>query len=176
MSKGASHDPKRDPKRDPKHDPNQDPHQDWRTALWKGALTPSIVTSAIALVLGYLLRGGSGLAGSALATFTVLIFFSVHLFVARVAKQLDPTSTMILAMLSYMLKISAMAVFLLLVSRLTDPSDIDRTTFAISSLALATAWLAGEVRAFMKIRFVLDLSPGSTLKKESYPREENQGD
>ncbi|CAB4571064.1 unannotated protein [freshwater metagenome] len=83
---------------------------------------------------------------------------------------------MILAMLSYMLKISAMAVFLLLVSRLTDPSDIDRTTFAISSLALATAWLAGEIRAFMKIRFVLDLSAGSALKKESDPREENQGD
>ena len=142
--------------------------QDWRSALWRGAITPSIITALLALILGYLFRGMPGLAASALATFTVVIFFSVHLFVARVAKQLDPTSTMILAMLSYMLKISAMAVFLLLVSRLTDPSDIDRTTFALAALALATAWLAGEIRAFMKIRFVLEIPEDG----ESGPRSE----
>lgn len=130
--------------------------QDWRSALWKGALTPSIITAIVAIIAGYLFRDLPGLWGSALATVTVLIFFSVHLFVARVAKHLDPTSTMIVAMLSYMLKISAMAVFLLLVTRLTDPSDIDRPSFAAASLALATAWLVGEIRAFLKIRFILE--------------------
>jgi ATP synthase protein I len=130
---------------------------DWRSALWRGALIPSLVTALIAIIAGYIFRGIPGLWGSALGAFTVVIFFSVHLFVARISRSLDPTSTMIVAMLSYMLKISAMAVFLLLVTRLTDPDAIDRPTFAISSLALTIAWLGGEIRAFLKIRLTLDI-------------------
>jgi len=86
-----------------------------------------------------------------------VIFFSVHLFVARISKNLDPTSTMLIAMLSYFLKVALMAVFLIVVTRLTDPETIDRPTFAIASLLLTTAWLAGEIRAFMKIRLSPDV-------------------
>jgi ATP synthase protein I len=131
--------------------------QDWRAALWKGAMVPSLITALVALGAGFLFEGLPGFWGSALGAFTVVIFFSVHLFIARLSRSLDPTSTMIVAMLSYMLKISAMAVFLLLVTRLTDPEDIHRPTFAIASLALTAAWLGGEIRAFMKIRLTLDV-------------------
>ena len=132
-------------------------NQDWRSALWKGAITPSIITALLALILGYLFRGIPGLVASALATFTVVIFFSVHLLVARVARDLDPTSTMLIAMLSYFLKVALMAIFLFVVTRLTDPGAIDRPTFAIVALSLTTAWLAGEIRAFMKIRLTPDV-------------------
>jgi ATP synthase protein I len=131
--------------------------KDWRSALWRGAMVPSLLTALVALVAGFLFEGLPGFWGSALGAFTVVIFFSVHLFIARISRSLDPTSTMIVAMLSYMLKISAMAVFLLLVTRLTDPDDIHRPTFAIASLALTAAWLGGEIRAFMKIRLTLDV-------------------
>lgn len=130
---------------------------DWRSELWKGALTPSLVTAIIAIIAGYLFRDLPGLWGSALATVTVLIFFSVHLFVARISRNLDPTSTMLIAMLSYFLKVVLMALFLVVVTRLTDPAEIDRSSFAVSALALTTAWLAGEIRAFLKIRLFRDV-------------------
>ena len=64
---------------------------------------------------------------------------------------------MLVAMLSYFLKVAIMAIFLILVTRLTDPADIDRLTFAISALALTTAWLAGEIRAFLRLRLTPDV-------------------
>ena len=130
---------------------------DWRDALWKGALVPSLLTSAIATLLGFLLRDMPGLFSALLASVTVVIFFSVHLLVARISRRLDPTSTMLIAMMSYFLKVALMAVFLIVVTRLTDPADIDRPTFAITALALTTAWLAGESRAFLKIRLTPDV-------------------
>jgi len=141
------------------HDFNRDSNHeiDWRDSLWRGALIPSIVTAVLAIVVGFFLRDLPGLFGSLLASVTVLIFFSVHLFVARISKNLDPTSTMLIAMLSYFLKVALMAIFLIVVTRLTDPAEIDRPTFAIASLALTTAWLAGEIRAFLKIRLSPDV-------------------
>ncbi len=130
---------------------------DWREALWRGAITPSIITVLITLAGGFIFRQMPGLWGSALASVTVVIFFSVHLFIAQISKNLDPTSTMLIAMLSYFLKVALMAVFLIVVTRLTDPATIDRPTFAIASLLLTTAWLAGEIRAFMKIRLSPDV-------------------
>ena len=136
---------------------NEARERDWRDSLWRGALTPSIATAAVALVIGFLFRQGPGFWGSALASITVVIFFSVHLLVAMISKHLDPTSTMFLAMLSYFLKIAMMAIFLIVVTRVTDPEAIDRETFAIAAMALATAWLAGEIRAFLRLRLTPDV-------------------
>ena len=52
-----------------------------------------------------------------------------------------------------------MAGFLIAVTRLTEPGDVDRRSFGISALAIALAWLAGEVRAFFRLRLQLPL-PG----------------
>ena len=131
--------------------------RDWRDSLWRGALTPSIATALIAVLAGFLFRQAPGFWGAALASVTVLIFFSVHLLVAMISKHLDPTSTMFLAMLSYFLKIAMMAIFLIVVTRVTDPEAIDRETFAIAAMALATAWLAGEIRAFLRLRLTPDV-------------------
>ncbi|MEY3344855.1 MAG: hypothetical protein RL125_576 [Actinomycetota bacterium] len=128
----------------------------WRTSLWRGALLPSLLTALLSVLIGYLVRGSAGLAASLLASLTVIIFFSVHLIVARISRSLDPTSTMLVAMLSYFLKVALMAIFLILVTRLTEPESIDRPTFAVVALALTTAWLAGEIRAFLRLRTGLD--------------------
>jgi hypothetical protein len=50
-----------------------------------------------------------------------------------------------------------MAMFLLAVTRLSEPESVDRTSFGISALAITFAWLFGEVRSFFKLR--LELSP-----------------
>ena len=129
------------------------------TQLWKGAIIPASVVAVISLALGALLRGRSGFFGGLLASITVIIFFSIHLLVARISRDLDPMVTMMLAMFSYFAKVIFMGVFLILITKFTDRSTVDRSSFAISSLLITMAWLAGEIRSFMKLRFQMPL-PG----------------
>jgi hypothetical protein len=75
------------------------------TQLWKGAIVPASAVAVLSLVFGGLLRGKSGLFGGLLASITVIIFFSVHLLVARISRDLDPMATMMLAMFSYFAKV-----------------------------------------------------------------------
>jgi hypothetical protein len=102
-------------------------------------------------------NGQSGLFGALLASMTVIIFFSVHLLVARVSRDLDPMATMALAMFSYFAKVVFMGAFLLIVTRYTDRSTIDRGSFAICAILITMAWLFGEIRSFLKLRFQMPL-------------------
>ncbi len=136
------------------------------TQLWKGAIVPASLIATIALIASTVLKGKSGFLGGLLASITVIIFFSVHLLVARISRDLDPMATMMLAMFSYFAKVIFMGVFLLLITKFTDRSTVDRTSFAISALLITMAWLVGEIRSFMKIRFQMPLPNGNSEVKE----------
>jgi hypothetical protein len=136
------------------------------TQLWKGAIVPASFIATIALIASTVLKGKSGFLGGLLASITVIIFFSVHLLVARISRDLDPMATMMLAMFSYFAKVIFMGVFLLLITKFTDRSTVDRTSFAISALLITMAWLVGEIRSFMKIRFQMPLPNGNSEVKE----------
>ena len=130
---------------------------DSNRAMWRGAFLPSLVLGFISIIVSTIVRGTAGLFGSALASFTVVIFFSVSLLVARLTKSADPIATLALAMFSYFTKLLLIAGFLIAVTRLTEKSDVDRLSFGISALIIAVGWLAGEVRAFFKLRLQLPL-------------------
>lgn len=127
------------------------------TDLWRGALVPASVTAILSIALGLIIRGNSGLYGSLLASFTVILYFSVHLFISKISQNLDPIATMALAMFSYFAKVILMGALLLVVTKTTSPDLVDRPTFAAAALAITAAWLAGEIRAFVKLRFQLPL-------------------
>ena len=74
------------------------------TTLWKGAILPSSVVALFLIITMSVVNGRSGLLGALLASVTVIIFFSIHLLVARVSRDLDPMATMALAMFSYFAK------------------------------------------------------------------------
>lgn len=132
------------------------------TVLWQGAILPASSLALISIIVMSLLNGRSGAFGALLASVTVIVFFSIHLLVARISRNLDPMATMALAMFSYFAKVIFMGVFLLLVTRFTDRSTIDRASFAICAILITMAWLAGEIRSFFKLRSNLPLP-----KKES---------
>ena len=136
------------------------------TQLWKGAIVPAVTVAAIALIVDTVIKGKSGFLGGLLASITVIIFFSVHLLVARISRNLDPMATMMLAMFSYFAKVIFMGVFLVLITKFTDRSTVDRTSFAISALLITMAWLVGEIRSFMKLRFQMPLPNGNSQGKE----------
>ena len=127
------------------------------TTLWKGAILPASVIAILLVIIMSVINGRSGLLGALLASITVIIFFSIHLLVARVSRNLDPMATMTLAMFSYFAKVIFMGVFLLLVTKFSDRSTVDRTSFAICAILITMAWLFGEIRSFLKLRVNLPL-------------------
>ena len=127
------------------------------TQLGKGAIVPSTVIASLSTIVLTLINGKSGLFGSLLGSFTVIIFFSIHLLVARISSELDPMATMALAMFSYFAKVLLMGAFLLLVTKYTDRTTIDRGSFAICAILITMAWLFGEIRSFLRLRVHLPL-------------------
>ena len=125
--------------------------------MWRGALVPALVVTVISIVISIAVKKSPGAWGSLLASMTVLIFFSVHLGISAISKNLDPIATMALAMFSYFAKVMVMGAFLLIVTKFTSPATINRPAFAITALAITAAWLAGEIRAFMKLKLGLPL-------------------
>jgi hypothetical protein len=147
--------------------------QQSETGLWRGALIPATVIAILSVGLGLIFRGSSGLWGALLASFTVILYFSVHLFISKISTNLDPMATMALAMFSYFAKVILMGALLLIVTKTTSPDTVDRPTFAIAALSITAAWLAGEIRAFMNLRVTLPLpqtkgsNPSSAIDSKS---------
>ena len=140
--------------------------------LWRGAMVPALAVTLVASVIAWLVEGASGLTGALLSSFTVAIFFSVSLLIAHFTKDANPMMTMALAMFSYFTKLLLMTVFLLAVTRLTEPDQVNRQAFGLSAIAIAFAWLAGEVRAFLRLRLTLSLPETLAKKSPDDQREE----
>ena len=120
-------------------------------------ILPTSIVAAACLVIATWISGRPGFFGAALASITVIMFFIVHILVARLAEKLDPMTTMALAMFSYFAKVLLMGAFLLLVTRYTDRESVDRASFAICAILITMTWLIGEIRSFLKLRLYLPL-------------------
>jgi hypothetical protein len=70
---------------------------------------------------------------------------------------MDPMLTMMLAMFSYFGKMLILGAFLLLVVKKIAPDTLDRLSFGVVAIAITFAWLAGEIRAFLKLRLTLPM-------------------
>ena len=127
------------------------------TSLWRLIIIPALVTAVISTIVLSLVNGTSGALGASLASMIVIIFFGIHILVARVSLNLDPIATMALALLSYFFKVISMGIFLFLVTKFTDRSTVDRVSFAICAILIIIVWLSGEIRSFLKLRWQLPL-------------------
>jgi hypothetical protein len=125
--------------------------------LLKGALTPTLIVGLIALIAATVLRGQSGLIGALLAQTVVLIYFIVHILISRISRNLDPMSTMALALFSYFAKFLLLGAFLWALTRYTSRDTIDRASFGASAIALTFAWLGGEIASYLKLKVHLPL-------------------
>jgi ATP synthase protein I len=125
--------------------------------LLKGALTPTLIVGLIALISATVLRGDSGLIGALLAQTVVLIYFIVHILISRISRNLDPMSTMALALFSYFAKFLLLGAFLWALTRYTSRDTIDRASFGASAIALTFAWLGGEIASYLKLKVHLPL-------------------
>ena len=125
--------------------------------LLKGALTPTLIIGAIAIAAAAYFRGTPGFIGALLAQVVVVIYFLVHLLVSKFSRDLDPMSTMAMAMLSYFAKILLAGAFFWILGQYTTEADLDRKVFGITAVALTFAWLGGEVVSYLKLKTHLPL-------------------
>jgi fructose-specific phosphotransferase system IIC component len=127
--------------------------------LLRGAVRPTLIVGAITIVIFSAFRGLSGFYGALLAQFIVAIYFVVHILVSRLTRNLDPISTMAMALLSYFAKLFFLGLFLWALAKYTDRDVIDRLSFGVSACALTVAWLGGEVASYLKLKTHLPLPP-----------------
>ena len=125
--------------------------------LLRGAFVPTLIVSLVAIAVSAVVQGSSGFWGALLAQFVVIIFFVIHIAVSRMTRNLDPISTMAMAMFSYFAKFMLLGAFLWALTRYTSRSSIDRTTFGVTAIALTFAWLGGEIASYLKLKTHLPL-------------------
>ena len=136
-------------------------NQSNETLLLNGALKPSLVIGVLAISISSAVQGFAGLYGALLAQLIVLIYFIVHIFVSKISTNLDPISTMALALFSYFAKLFFLGLFLWALAKFTPRDTIDRASFGISAVALTAAWLGGEIRSYLKLKTHLPLPPAA---------------
>jgi fructose-specific phosphotransferase system IIC component len=127
--------------------------------LIRGAVRPTLMVGVVAIALFSALRGLSGFYGAVLAQFIVAIYFVVHILVSRLTRNLDPISTMAMALFSYFAKLFFLGLFLWALAKYTDRDVIDRLSFGVGACALTVAWLGGEVASYLKLKTHLPLPP-----------------
>lgn len=132
----------------------------------RGALIPTFAVGIVGIIAAALIRGKAGLLGALLAQLVVVMYFTVHLAVSAISRKLDPLTTFALAIFSYFAKIALLGLFLWLLTRFTSRETIDRTSFAVVALALTVAWLAGEIRSFLKLQIHLPLPQAKKNEEE----------
>lgn len=125
--------------------------------LLRGAFVPTLIVGVLAIAASTVIKGLSGFWGALLAQFVVVIFFVIHIAVSRMTRNLDPISTMAMAMFSYFAKLFALGGLLWAIARYTDRATINRTAFGVTAVALTIAWLWGEIASYMKLRLHLPL-------------------
>jgi hypothetical protein len=134
--------------------------------MLRGALIPTAITGVVSVIASSVLAGLPGFYGAFLAQFIVVIFFAVTLWVSKLSKNLDPLSTMGLALFSYTTKLLLIGVFLWVLTTYTDREAINRTSFGIAAILLALSWLGGEIASYMKLRIHLPLPEKATTPPE----------
>lgn len=129
--------------------------------LLKGAVKPTAITGLISIIVSAIFAGLPGIYGALLAQFIVVIFFAVTLGVSKISKDLDPLSTMGLALFSYATKLLFVGLFLWAITNFTERETINRTSFGIAAIVLTLSWLGGEIASYMKLRIHLPLPDNS---------------
>lgn len=128
-------------------------------ALLRGAVIPTVVIGVVAIGLSTWFLGVAGFIGALLAQFIVIAFFAANLLAARISRDLNPSITMAIAMVSYLVKVILLGVFLGLITTFVPEDICHRGAFGLSAVAATFAWLGGEIVAFLKLKLHLELPP-----------------
>ncbi len=124
-------------------------------AMLRGALAPTLAVGLAGVATGALL-GSRALLGSVLGAALVVTFFGLTLVAMRAARRVAPEMLLGVALALYSTKVAVLGG---VVFWLRDQPWLSPTALAVTALACAAAWLAGQVLGFTRMR-VLVADPG----------------
>jgi ATP synthase protein I len=137
--------------------------------LLRGALPPALVAGAVATIGAGVLVGGRGVTGGLLGLVVVVLFSGTGLLAMRAVQSQDPMIVMTVAMGSYALRIVLFGVAIMLLGALDTDGWLNRMAFVVSVLLSVAAWIAGEIRAYTKLRI-----PVYDIEEPAHKAEEEQ--
>ena len=121
-----------------------------------GALTA--VAAAIMVAVSAALVGVKGLIGALIGVAIVTVFFGLSVLVVGRAARVSPQAMMVAAMVTYLVKIIALAV---VVSRLNGTTAFSTKTLGFVAIGCILTWSAAQVITAMRVK-VLYVEPDGT--------------
>jgi ATP synthase protein I len=114
-----------------------------------GALTA--VAAAIAVALSAALAGAKGLYGALIGVAIVTVFFGLSVLVVGRAAKVSPQAMMVAALVTYLVKIVALAV---VVSSLNGMSAFSDRALGLTAIACILVWCAMQAVTAIKIKML----------------------
>lgn len=146
------------------------------TPLLRGALLPTLAVAVLAIAASTVLAGVRGLTGALLGAVVVITFSGGGLLALRAVRQMYPEVVLLVAVGSYFLRVAIFGVLLALVGSLDGVDEIvNRMATALTVLACVVAWLAGELRTFVRMRVPLYDLDERPARAESAPTTPSDG-
>lgn len=131
--------------------------------LLRGCVLPTLVAAVICVAVGFFfspLAAWSAGFGAAL----VIVFFGLTLFVMKRTADLAPSTTMIVVMITYTLKVVVLGIVMFL---LRDATWVSGYAVGVSITVCAIVWLFFEMRAYKHLRvFVYDPEGEASLEPD----------
>ena len=110
---------------------------------------------AVIILVVTLIKPAPGRLTSALLSFAIVAIYFLASLVLLLYKGSSAITLIALAQIAYVTKLALLALVLFLVFRIFG-TQIDREWFGIATILIASAWLAGEIRGFFRIRYIFD--------------------
>jgi ATP synthase protein I len=114
-----------------------------------GALTA--VAAAVMVAVSAALVGAKGLYGALIAVGIVTVFFGISVLVVGRAARISPQAMMVAAMVTYVVKIVALAV---VVSTLHGISGFSDRALGLTAIGLILVWCATQAITAIKIKML----------------------
>ena len=121
-----------------------------------GALTAA--AAAVMVAVSAALVGAKGLYGALIAVGIVTVFFGISVLVVGRAARISPQAMMVAAMITYLVKIVALAV---IVSTMNGTTAFSTRTLGLTAIVCILVWSATQVIVTLKLK-MLYVEPDST--------------
>ena len=107
---------------------------------------PTAAVGVLCGVVGALVSGEKGVLGAALAVLVVTVFFMISTVVVGRAARIGPQRLMVTAMVTYLVKVIALAV---ITAQFVGTTLFNGHVFGFTAIACVLTWCATQVRVWM---------------------------
>lgn len=138
---------------DPVRDAGPSPDALRARKLLSGGLVGGHLAWLLCILAFWLAQGTRAAASAALGGVLVIAFFTIGQAVQVLMADADPRRVLFASLVSYAVRIGALAALLgVALAHREQLAGLDPTAVAGSTIVVVVGWLAGEIRAFRRLR------------------------